>query len=407
MRIIDLALKDLNQLARDGKSALFLLIMPVAFTLLLGFVFSGGGDSDDPRLPVGFLDQDGGVLGAHLLAILDAAAAIRPVVLEDTTVEEVRQQVEDEELAAAVILPAGYSAQILPRSNDPVPRPILVLDPASSAGQTIQKAMQAALARLLGAVEATRLTAQAFEAQGRVADRAFLEETLARAVEAWGGPSLTVTTIASGALEEEGEQAPAETNPYAHPSAGIMVQFAMAGLMGAAEIIVLERKSGALRRLLTTPTARLEIILGHYLAMFVMILIQLVILVLFGQIVLGVDYLRLPLGTLLMVVVTTLWSASLGLLIGIAAKTDEQVIIFALLVMLVLAGLGGAWMSLEFTSETFQAIGHLTPTAWAIDGLENIVLRGLGLESIWLPAIILLAYTALFFAIGVWRFRFE
>jgi ABC-2 type transport system permease protein len=141
--------------------------------------------------------------------------------------------------------------------------------------------------------------------------------------------------------------------------------------------------------------------------MFVMILVQLVVLVLFGQIFLDVGYFRLPFATLLMILVTALWSASLGLLIGIAAKTDEQVVIFSILVMLVLAGLGGAWMSLEFTSQTFQTIGHFTPTAWAIDGFENIVVRGLDLESVWLPAIILLAYTIAFLAIGVWRFRFE
>ena len=186
-----------------------------------------------------------------------------------------------------------------------------------------------------------------------------------------------------------------------------MVQFAMAGLIGAAEILVLERKTGALRRLLTTPTARLEIILGHYLAMYTMILVQLTVLVLFGQLILGVDYFRVPLGTLLMVLITALWSASLGLLIGTLAKTEEQVIIFSLVVMLLLSGLGGARMPLEFTNQTVQTVGHLTPTAWAIDGFENLVVRGLGLDSVLMPAAILFAFAVVFFALGVWRFRFE
>jgi ABC-2 type transport system permease protein len=186
-----------------------------------------------------------------------------------------------------------------------------------------------------------------------------------------------------------------------------MVQFAMAGIMGAAEIVVLERKSGALRRLLTTPTARLEIVLGHFLAMLFIILVQLVILVIFGQLAFGVDYFRVPLGTLLMIVLTAFWSASLGLVVGVVAKTDEQVIMFALIPMLLLSGLGGAWMPLETTGKAFQAVGHLTPVAWAIDGFENMVVRGLGLESVLLPAAVLFAYGLVFFAIGLWRFRFE
>jgi len=59
IRIFDIASKDLLQLLRDRKIFIFLLIMPIAFTLLFGFAsgtFSRGGT--DPRLPVGFLDED-------------------------------------------------------------------------------------------------------------------------------------------------------------------------------------------------------------------------------------------------------------------------------------------------------------------------------------------------------------
>jgi ABC-2 type transport system permease protein len=409
MRIIDIALKDFSQLVRDWRTAGFLVVMPIAFTLLFGFVFSGAGEEGDPRLPVGFLDLDGGtVLSTHLVELLDASDAVRPVVLEDTDLQKAEEQVAEGDLAAAVIVPAGYSEKVLFLSGEgPAPKPLLIIDTASSGGQTAQNAVQAAFARLLGSVQTAQLTAQTYEAQGGSADRSFVLESLGRAVEAWADPPLTVTASQSGTVSGEEEPSQAAANDYAHSSAGIMVQFAMAGLIGAAEILVLERKTGALRRLLTTPTARLEIILGHYLAMYTMILVQLTVLVLFGQLILGVDYFRVPLGTLLMVLITALWSASLGLLIGTLAKTEEQVIIFSLVVMLLLSGLGGAWMPLEFTNQTFQTVGHLTPTAWAIDGFENLVVRGLGLDSVLMPAAILFAFAVVFFALGVWRFRFE
>ncbi len=408
MRIIDLALNDLSQLARDWKAASFLLIMPIAFTLLMGFAFGGGGSGgEDPRLPVGFLDQDGGTVSAHLLALLERSEAIRPVVQQGADAKSLEEQVADGDLAAAVIVPAGYGEQALSLAEVPVPKLLLVADAASSAGLSAQNGVQAALGRLMGAVQAARLTGQAFEAQGGSANPAFLEETLDRAVAAWADPPLTVTAGQPNPPAAEVEEAQAGTNNHGHSSAGIMVQFAMAGLISAAGIIVLERKCGALRRLLTTPTARLEIVLGHFLAMFVMILSQLLLLVAFGQFVLGVDYLRVPLGTGLMILITAFWAASLGLLIGIFARTEEQVIIFSLIIMLLLSGLGGAWMPLEFTNQTFQTVGHLTPVAWAIDGFENIVVRGLNLESVLAPAAILLAYAIAFFAVGVWRFRFE
>ena len=50
MRVITLALKDIKQLFQSWQTAFFLLIMPVVFTLMFGFMFGGmGGSEDDPR----------------------------------------------------------------------------------------------------------------------------------------------------------------------------------------------------------------------------------------------------------------------------------------------------------------------------------------------------------------------
>ena len=70
MRIIDLALKDLRQITRDRKSFLFLLIMPIAFTLLFGYAF-GGNSTADPRLPIGLVDEDGSRAKRRQLAASD------------------------------------------------------------------------------------------------------------------------------------------------------------------------------------------------------------------------------------------------------------------------------------------------------------------------------------------------
>jgi ABC-2 type transport system permease protein len=95
----------------------------------------------------------------------------------------------------------------------------------------------------------------------------------------------------------------------------------------------------------------------------------------------------------------------LGLLIGVIAKSEEQAIIFSLIPMFVLSGLGGAWVPLEITGAAFQAVGHISPVAWAMDGFKNIVARGLGFNSVLLPAAALLGYALLFFGLALWRFR--
>jgi len=407
MRVIDLTIKDLTELVRDWKAAVFLVIMPIAFTLLFGFAFGGfGGGEEDPRLPVGLIDQSGGRLSASLLSLLDASGVVRPVALEgrDADPASAEKQVQDEDLAAAVIVPVGYSDRLL--AGDLI-QLVVIVDAGKPAGLTAQGEIQAAALRLAGAAETARLSAQAYEAQSRFADdnarQQFLAEAIDRAIQAWQQPPLTVA-VTEASVEEEGETI--MQSGFSHTSPSMMVQFAIAGLIGAASILVLERKSRALRRLLTTAVSRTEIILGHYLAMFAMIMAQFVILMAFGEL-LGVPYHREPLAILLVMAATAAWTAALGLLIGVMAKTEDQVITYSLFPMFILAGMGGAWMPLEFTGKAFQAIGHLLPTAWAMDGFENIVVRGLGFESVLLPVAIMLAYAIGLFALAAWRFRFE
>jgi ABC-2 type transport system permease protein len=203
------------------------------------------------------------------------------------------------------------------------------------------------------------------------------------------------------------EEQATSSGGFAQASSGMMVQFSIFGLITSAMVLVLERKSGTLQRLLSTPILRTEVIAGHILAMFSVIFTQQLILVLVGQFVFRVDYMRQPLAILVMITVLSLWAASLGLLISAVSRKEDQVITLSLIAMFIFAAMGGAWFPLEVAGKAFAAIGHVMPTAWAMDGFQNILMRGLGFPSVLMPAGILLVYAAAFFGLAIWRFRFE
>jgi len=54
-----------------------------------------------------------------------------------------------------------------------------------------------------------------------------------------------------------------------------------------------------------------------------------------------------------------------------------------------------------------QTAAKVLPTTCAMQGMLDILLRGEGLAGVLLPATVLLGFAAVFFAIGVWRFRYE
>src|SRR5215207_6265374 len=194
MRILDLARKDLSQILHDWKSGLFLLIMPLLFTLFFGFVMGSGSAAKtgiDPRLPVGVIDQDGGRLAASLETLLEESEVIRPVMLQASDLGRADRMVEEGEVAAVVIIPSGYTTQLL--TDQPVVLDVL-MKPGQPAGQE---------------------------------------------------PALTVTVIQANGQPAQDEGISAGSG-YAQASAGMMVQFSIFGLVTSAMVLVLERKSGTL-----------------------------------------------------------------------------------------------------------------------------------------------------------------
>ena len=126
-------------------------------------------------------------------------------------------------------------------------------------------------------------------------------------------------------------------------------------------------------------------------------------LILFGQFFLNINYFRVAEATFLVAFCAAAAISAMGLLIGILAQNEEQAIAFSLIPMFVLSAMGGAWVPLEFTGETFQIIGHISPVAWAMDGFKNISVRGFGFSSVIIPSLALAAYAAFFFGLSLWR----
>jgi len=369
IRILDIALKDLMQLARDFKTFMFLLIMPIIFTFLFGYAFGGfGGGESDSRLPVGYLSQDDHWVTDSLHDLLARSEVIR---LDENifhSAADLEKLVADGDLAAAIIVPDGYGRAVL---KGRTARLIVTADTSTSAWTTIQAELLTLASRLDGAVRTATIIEQID------ADRIPFEYAFEQTLAAWDEPPIAIEETTSLAVKKTSNE-----SALAHTAPAMMLQFAIAGLLTAAQVIVAERKSRTLQRLLTTATRRVHIVVGHYLAIFLLIFTQFLLLITFAQLALKVDYLRAPAATLLVAFSAALCISALGLLIGILARTEEQAIIFSLIPMFLFSGLGGAWVPLEVTGATFRAIGHLSPVAWGMDGFENLVARGLGFESV-------------------------
>jgi ABC-2 type transport system permease protein len=100
-------------------------------------------------------------------------------------------------------------------------------------------------------------------------------------------------------------------------------------------------------------------------------------------------------------------ASSFGLMLATFGKTPGATRGVAILAVLLMVMLGGAWVPSFVFPAWLQHVTVLIPTRWAVDGLDAMTWRGLELSAAITPSIVLLGFSLLFAALTAWRFRWE
>lgn len=395
-RVLTLARKDLLETRRDRLALLFTLIMPLAFTAFFGIMFGSGSD----RLPLAVWSGDAGPAAKELLAAVQSSDV---VVAQRMTQADAEQAVADNKVAAALVIPAGFSDAVA--AGEPATVTV-VGTPGSSAAQTVQTEVTALAGRVVAAEQAAQAAVDAAGTggvQGGATPEQLREAALLMArplaAQALTRPAAVVKVVQAGSAAG---QVP---SGFVLSSPGMLINFILFSLMTAGVALVEERKNFTLQRLVTTRVRRWELIAGKFLGMFALTFVQQVILIAVGQFAFGVDYLADPAALLLMMVALSCVASALGMLIASVMTSEQALIATVVLTSMAVAALSGAWFPLEIAGEGFQFVGHLLPTSWILDGLRGIVMRGFGAADV-LPAFgFALAWALGLFALAVWRFR--
>jgi ABC-2 type transport system permease protein len=100
-------------------------------------------------------------------------------------------------------------------------------------------------------------------------------------------------------------------------------------------------------------------------------------------------------------------TASFGLLIAALGRTPEATRGLAIFATLIMVMLGGAWVPTFVFPAWLQTVSLAVPTRWAVDGLDAMTWRGLGFGAAVGPIVAMLAFSALFAVLAVWRFDWD
>ena len=211
----------------------------------------------------------------------------------------------------------------------------------------------------------------------------------------------TVREVAATADEN------AAYNGYAHSFAGMGIQFLLFAAIDLGIGILLERQRGLWKRLRSAPVSKTLLLGGKALSGMLITLMSLLVSFTFAIVVFKVRITGSVPGFLLVAGATALMASTFGLMIASLGRTPGATRGVAILATLMMVMLGGAWVPTFIFPRWLQQATVVIPARLAVDGLDAMTWRGIGLNGAVLPTAVLLGFAALFCGVAAWQFRWE
>lgn len=371
--------KDVRLVFRDRTALIFMLAAPFVITLGLGLVtggFSSMGGSGISDIPVVIVNLDQEDLGNTLVDIFqsqDLTDLVEPTLSEDP--EAARLSVDEDESAAAIIIPAGFTQSIIPQNGNTT-QEVKIEVYANPSRPTSAGIIKAIIDEFIGRLEEGRISGETAITQLVISGRISPQQAAEVGAEINGrlqASTNTITAIQLNTTTADGEAV--EFNILAYFAPGMALMFLMSTVSNGGRSILAEKAQGTLPRMLVSPTNSMQILGGKVFGIFLTGVAQMLILI-------GATTLLFQLkwgdlfGVLVLVLAAVFGATGWGLLITALARTPAQVGSVGTAVMLIFGIMGGSFIQLSNMPSFVQAFSRITPNSWALDGFATLGLGG-------------------------------
>jgi ABC-2 type transport system permease protein len=375
-RLGALVRKEFNQIRRDRRLAISLVIPPTLQLLLFGFAL----DATVTNLRLGVVDESGTPESRELIATMSESKSFR---LAGTyiSLDDISAAISKGELDAGLVIPYNYV-------------------------RTLQRGRQATVQVLLNAVNANTATIAQGYIQGviQVYNRTLLSQ---------GGIHADFRQIAANEVSRRGQ---VTLHPAFFYNPGLVNSwFIVTGTFGvllilnssliASAAMVKERERGTIEQLLMTPAGIAEIIVAKITPLFLLLMIMVLFATGLIRFVFNVPFR----GSFLLVLsgagLCVLCGIGIGTFMATFTKSAQQSQLLSFFVNPPLAMLSGALTPVEAMPPWIQQLTWLNPIRHFGIITRAVLLKGSGLESLWPNLLALTLFTLVLLSLSVWRFR--
>ncbi len=365
LRTYAMAHKEVMHIQRDPQMLVFALGMPVVLIFLFGYAVS----FDIERIPLVVVDQDHSAESRALVEKFTASDTFR-VVARRQDPKRVETLFRSSSAKAALVIPPGYGRQLRRGENAEAQ---LLLDGADNTTASIA----------LGYATAVSLAASREQMEKVIGE---IDMPLEVRVRTFFNPRLKSAVFIVPGL--------------------MVVILVMVAVMLTALTIAREYERGSMEQLFATPVGRLEVILGKLVPYFLIGLLQ-VLLVLS----LGVTFFDVPVqgSVFLLFGLSSLFLLAMlmqGLVISVITRNQmvaSQVAAISTFLPALL--MSGFIFPVENMPLLLRGIAAAMPAQYYVRSLRAVLLRGNGLEVIWVDLLALTGFFVLMLIIALLRFK--
>ena len=430
MKSIDIAIKDLKRAFRSAILLVFMFVIPLLVSTLFYFMFGNinqeGGfnlprtkvvvanlDTNAPRLQAGSGRTPGGIkadtlseLIVNVLESKDLADLLQ--VSRAVDAAAARFAVDQQQAQVALIIPKDFSRQFADLNGESSIE--FYSDPTLTIGPSIVKSILNQFMDSIAGIKITVNTAmdQLPEEQygliGGIVQQ-YLDDSTTQTRDLRGTVLDVHTPVKPGAAAKAEEKRNSLASILGPFMGGMMIFFAFYTGTASAESILREEEERTLPRLFTTPTPQSTILTGKFMAVFLTVIVQIIVLIIAGRLLFQIRWGNiLPLT--LVIVGTVILASCFGIFVNSMLKDTKQgaVVFGGVLTVTGMLGMISVFSMNSPTARITSLVSLAVPQGWAIRGLLQSISEA-AMQDVLLTVGMMLLWAAIFFALGVWRFN--
>ena len=417
MKILDIAFKDIQRAFRSAFGVVMMFVVPIMIPGIIYAAFGGalsgntssgsGFNFSTTRVVVANLDQVTGQSASAILAEFLQSKNLASLLATTVVTDEAsaRERVNTKQADVAVIIPAGFSQAVFVGSG--TSNLVLYHDPTLTIGPMIVKQLLAQFADGFSGVHITlNIVAQqlgtldAAQTQRIATQYTQWAQTLGQQQQSGQHPLLTVQAPPA----KVAMPGTATRSMLASMTVGMLVFFAFYTAAIMAQSILKEEEEGTLPRLFTTPTMRATILGGKFIAIFLMVIVQVLVVMIISSLLFKITW-GDPLPVALSIVGLVVCAAGFGLFLLSFIRTTRQAGPILGGVLTVTSMLGGLYsMTIPNAPAFMDTMSLFMPQGWVLRSWK-LTLNGASLADVLLPVLVAVVIGVALFSIGTLNFR--